>query len=184
MKVRIFALCLLFCFLTACSNGQTDYKSRIQDTREDLMSYFESYKEPLEELSEELLQILLQEEAHSINVDVENHQLVVFTDTDPSSYYSDDRREVSPRLAELLAAAEIGDSPIETVSVSLGGTTSYYSSYFESRHCTYSLSVRDGDDWVYNFELVYTEDPYSEITVPEIVEALEEHWYLVNHYWY
>lgn len=175
--VALLLLCALLLVMVGCGKKDGDYTAQIRKTRQELMAYFDTHKGALTALSEELLGILGEEKAQSINVDMENRQLVLFLD--PEVYWSDDRRDFSEDLAALITAAEIQRSPIERISVGSAGAN-----YLESSSCSFGFSVRNGENFIYNYELVYTQEPQAGVTEPSVVERLEDHWYLVSHYWY
>ena len=74
--VALLLLCALLLVMVGCGKKDGDYTAQIRKARQELMAYFDTHKGALGALSEELLGILGMEKAQSINVDMENRQLV------------------------------------------------------------------------------------------------------------
>ena len=171
MKKLLFLLCCFSLLLTACSAER-----KIQPAKEELLEYYESHQQALTDLSRALLEIVAQEpNVSSVCVYLDRPELALnFT---VGSYEIRSVKDF-PRLEELLATAEIEDSPIENIWAYGEG------SYFDSPTCEYGFSIMDNGELYYHFELAYTEVPNVQVIGKFFVDQLAPNWQLVHHYWY
>ena len=171
MKKLLFLLCCFSLLLTACSA-----ESKIQPAKEEFLEYYESHQQALTDLSRALLEIVAQEpNVSSVYVYLDRPELALnFT---VGSYEIRSVKDF-PRLEELLATAEIEDSPIENIWAYGEGR------YFDSPTCEYGFSIMDRGEFYYHFVLTYTGVPNVQITVDISADQLDSNWQLVHHYWY